>query len=322
MVPSPSLHTMTVEDFISLPLERIMEGLPHFLASYVVSEPEVQRGVIEAIAPLKTSASRDEWQALVEHMHHLGESYGHYHRDALAERIAEAYMKPLLLESSRLEGVEHLDAAVSLARSGRRIMIVGNHLSYADTMALRSMLSRMDRHDAVSRITAVAGPKVYSEPMRRLAVAGIHSIKVAQSSTLSTNEEAMSPREIMRISRMCMEQAEQAMDTGQFVLIYPEGTRSRTARLQPFVRATNRWLTLPGVVLLPVALWGSEGLYLIDSDQMRPAECHARVGPVVDTDVLRAAGGGRDEIMQAAHEAIARLLPDAYKPEDGAPFQF
>lgn len=321
MTSAPSLHTMQVESFLSLPLERIIEALPRFLASYVIPDPDVQRQVIESIGPLRDEVPKEEWAALVAHMGSLGGNYGLYRRDALAERIAEAYMSPLLFESSSLAGVEELDRAIELAEQGRRLMIVGNHLSYADTMALRSMLSRLGRHDAVARLTAVAGPKVYSEPMRRLAVAGIHSIKVAQSSTLSTNEEAMSPRELIQISRMCMNEAEQAMDEGHMVLIYPEGTRSRTARLQPFVRGTNRWLTLPGVVLLPIGLWGSEGLYLIDNDCMRPAECHARVGPVIDTEEIRAAGGGRDEVMSAAHSAIAALLPDAYKPEPGAPFQ-
>jgi 1-acyl-sn-glycerol-3-phosphate acyltransferase len=313
---------VSAEQFIALPVEQIIEALPRFLASYVIPDPALQKAVIDAITPLQTEAPRAEWEALVAHLQALGESYGFYHRDALAEKVAESYMAPLLQDSSTIEGLEHLDRAVALANEGRRVMIVGNHLSYADTMALRSMLSRRGRHDAVSRITVVAGPKVYAEPMRRLAVAGIHSIKVAQSSTLSTNEqEAMSPRDLVRISRMCMDKAEESMDAGRFVLIYPEGTRSRTSRLQPFVRATNRWLTLPGIILMPIALWGSEGLYLLDSDSMRPAECHAAVGPLIDTAPLKTAGGGRDAIMQAAHEAIAALLPEPYKPEPGTPFQ-
>ena len=322
MTSSPTLHTMSVAQFLGLSLDRIIDGLPRFLASYVIPDPEVQKGVIDAISPLQTGSSREEWAALVEHMQTLGESYGFYARDALAEKIAEGYMVPLLEASSTISGVENLDRAVELADSGRRVMIVGNHLSYADTMSLRSMLSRRGRYDAVSRITAVAGPKVYAEPMRRLAVAGIHSIKVAQSSTLSTNEqEAMTPRELVRISKMCMKAAEESMDAGRFVLIYPEGTRSRTARLQSFVRGTNRWLTLPDVVLMPIALWGSEGLYLIDSDHMRPAECHAAVGPLIDTRELRDRGEGRDDIMRAAHEGIAALLPERYKPLAGTPFQ-
>ncbi|MEE2829722.1 MAG: lysophospholipid acyltransferase family protein [Myxococcota bacterium] len=318
---NPSLQTMTVAEFLRLPLEQVMAGLPTFLASYVVPEPAVQREVIEAISALGRDQPKAAWASLLEHMQHLGEGYGRFHRNGLAERIAEAYMAPLLDGASSLEGVEHLDRAMEQLRAGARLMIVGNHLSYADTMTVRALLGRLGRHDAVARLTAVAGPKVYSEPMRRLAVAGIHSIKVAQSSTLSTNESELGPREIMRISRMCMEQAVEAMDDGQIVLIYPEGTRSRTGRLQSFVRATNRWLTLPGVVLRPVALWGSEGLYLIDSDQMRPAECHARIGPAIDTEQLRADGAGRDEIMEAAFLALADLLPPHYRPEADAKIQ-
>jgi len=322
MTSPPTLHTVSVAQFIALPVQKIIDALPRFLASYVIPDPAVQQAVIAEIALLQTAAPRAEWEALVAHFKTLGEDYGFYHRDALAEKVAEGYMIPLLEDSSTIEGLEFLDQAVALADSGRRVMIVGNHLSYADTMALRSLLSRRGRHDAVSRLTAVAGPKVYAEPMRRLAVAGIHSIKVAQSSTLSTNEqESLSPRDLVRISKRCMQQAEESMDEGRFVLIYPEGTRSRDTRFQPFVRATNRWLTLPDVVLLPIALWGTEELYLLDSDQMRPAECHAEVGSPIDTAELKAGGAGRDEIMQAAHAAIAAMLPEGYQPEPGSPFQ-
>ena len=267
MTSSPTLHTMSVAQFLGLPLDRIIDGLPRFLASYVIPDPEVQKGVIDAISPLQTGSSREEWAALVEHMQTLGESYGFYARDALAEKIAEGYMVPLLEASSTIAGLENLDRAVELADSGRRVMIVGNHLSYADTMSLRSMLSRRGRHDAVSRITAVAGPKVYAEPMRRLAVAGIHSIKVAQSSTLSTNEqEAMTPRELVRISKMCMKAAEESMDAGRFVLIYPEGTRARPGAAPDYkpagTRAFYKSLKLPLVPLATNAglCWPAKGI--------------------------------------------------------------
>ena len=156
--------------------------------------------------------------------------------------------------------------------------------------------------------------------MRRLAVAGIHSIKVGQSSRLSTNEVELSPREVMRISRAAMTRAEELMDEGHLVLIYPEGTRSRTGHLEPFLRATNRWLSLKDVVLVPLAIWGSENLYVLDSDQMRASACHASFGPLLDTRELRKEQGmDRDGILGAAHGALAQLLPEDYRPLPESP---
>ena len=94
MSQTPTLRTVSVEQFIALPVDEIIEALPRFLASYVVADPVLQGAVVSAIAPLQTEAPRAEWEALVTHMKTLGEDYGFYHRDALAEKVAEAYMIP------------------------------------------------------------------------------------------------------------------------------------------------------------------------------------------------------------------------------------
>ena len=227
-------------------------------------------------------------------------------------------MRPLLSEGCTLEGLDQLDLAVEQT-DGRRLMIVGNHLSYADISSFTSLLEAHDRGTFRRRIAAVAGPKVYADPMRRLAASGIGTIKVAQSASVASAGAEMSPRDVVRIAKRCLGEASELMDAGRVVLIYPEGTRSRSGRLGPFLRATNRWLTLPGVVVLPVAVWGSEQLYRIDEGLMHPADCHVRFGPAIDIDALRAGGTDRDGVLRTARDAIATLLPEAYRPEPGAP---
>ena len=76
MVSNPSLQTTTVADFLQLPLDKVIAGLPPFLASYVIPQPEVQREVIEAISALGKTQPRAAWAELLEHMQHLGEGYG------------------------------------------------------------------------------------------------------------------------------------------------------------------------------------------------------------------------------------------------------
>ncbi len=306
-----------VSTLLALPLEEIVQRLPAFLGSYIVAE--ARDAVVSAVEAVREEAEPADWARLLGHMQTLGDNFGGHVRDDLATRIAVAYMEPLVDPASPLDGLQHLDAALALQRSGRRVMIVGNHLSYADTMALGQLLVLAGRSDVRSLLTAVAGPKVYSEPMRRLAAAGIHSIKVAQSSKVATGQPALSPREIVRIAKRCLQVATEMMDAGRIVLIYPAGTRSRTGRLQPFIRATNRWLTLPEVVLLPYVGWGNEALYSPDDDLMRPATCHGRFGPIIDPGALLEAGSNRDGILETAHRALEELLPPDYRALPGAP---
>jgi 1-acyl-sn-glycerol-3-phosphate acyltransferase len=306
--------------FLDLPREQLLAALPGFLASYVLPGDDTQARVRAGVAAVRDAAAPGEWDGLLDYMRQLGTDYGHWEGNALAARLATAFMDTLLRADSTLEGVEHLDVASQQSLAGRRVMLVGNHLSYADTITLRHLLLRAGREEAVARLTAVAGPKVYEEPMRRLSVAALHSIKVAQSASVASGSAArgVSPREMVAIARRCLEEAERAMDRGRLVLLYPEGTRSRSGRLQPFLRATARWLSIDGLLLVPVVVWGGEKLYGLEDDRMRPATAHGRIGPPLDTrDLVGARGMGRDEVLAAAHAALQALLPEEYRAPEG-----
>ena len=241
----------------------------------------------------------------------LGDGFEAWRRSPLAARITAAWMEPLITSGSSIAGLEHLDAGLEAMGQGRRLMIVCNHLSYPDVNMLGHLLLRAGRPEVRALLTALAGPKAYSDPMRRVAAAGLNSIKVAQSRHVATGQAELSPRELVRILRHCLGLAERVMDEGQIVVIFPEGTRSRSGRLQPFLRATSRWLSLPGVVLLPTAIWGTEAF---DAEPLAPAECHARFGPLLDLETPRGAGVDRGGVVEAAREAVAALLPEGYRP--------
>jgi 1-acyl-sn-glycerol-3-phosphate acyltransferase len=224
----------------------------------------------------------------------LGDGFEAWRRSPLAARITAAWMEPLITSGSSIAGLEHLDAGLEAMGQGRRLMIVCNHLSYPDVNMLGHLLLRAGRPEVRALLTALAGPKAYSDPMH-----------------VATGQAELSPRELVRILRHCLGLAERVMDEGQIVVIFPEGTRSRSGRLQPFLRATSRWLSLPGVVLLPTAIWGTEAF---DAEPLAPAECHARFGPLLDLETPRGAGVDRGGVVEAAREAVAALLPEGYRP--------
>src|SRR4029434_9634206 len=85
------------------------------------------------------------------------------------------------------------------------------------------------------RLTAIAGPKVYSSLKRRFSSLCFGTIKTPQSSSLSSEDAVMSPREVARASRQSIEVAHQRLQSGDALLVFAEGTRSRSFGLQPML---------------------------------------------------------------------------------------
>ncbi len=292
--------------FRTLPPEQTLGAVSAFLSRYVEEGP-LREAVRRELEAAREQTSIDEWTDLIGTLGELGQDYGLQPSHPVTDRLARAFLTPLIDPASSIGGLERLDEAEG------RVLLCGNHLSYVDTVALKVLLQRADRPEA-SRICPVAGPKVYRDPLRLFAVASHRSIAVAQSSQLSSNEEALSPRELLRITKRCLADADRALDEGLLVLLFPEGTRSRTRRFQPFLKATGRWLALPNTTLLPFAHWGAERVYALDEQPLAAGEVHVRFGAPISGE-----GKSRTELLEAVHGAIDALLPAAYRAEAGAP---
>lgn len=295
-----------LDAFRTLPPEDTLSAVPVFLSRYVAAGP-VQDAVRAELEAARDATTLAEWVDLIRTLGLLGQDYGLQPSHPATERLGQAFLTPLVAPTSTLTGLEHLDATRG------RVLLCGNHLSYADTVVLKLLLQRAGRAEART-LCPVAGPKVYQQLLRLFAVASHRSIAVAQSSQLQSNAAALSPRDLVRITKRCLADAERALDGGLRVLLFPEGTRSRSRRFQPFLKATGRWLTLPDTTIVPFAHWGAEAIYGLEEEPLNAGEVHARVGAPIPT-----AGRGRTELLEELHAAIDAMLPEPYRAEPGAP---
>jgi len=243
-----------------------------------------------------------------------GAEWSYYPRDPLARRIHHALARRVLRDPL-VSGLDRLAAI-----DGKPVVIFANHLSYSDANVLDVVLQNAGAAGLADRLTVVAGPKVYSSVTRRFSSLCFGTIKVPQSTERSTDEAVMNMREVARAARRSLQIAQERLQLGEALLVFPEGTRSRTGQMQQFLSGTARYLEAPDTRVLPVAITGTERLFPIGEGELHSVPIGVSFGRPLCVDSLRErARGDRRRMMDAIGYAVAQLLPPAYRGVYGHP---
>jgi 1-acyl-sn-glycerol-3-phosphate acyltransferase len=285
--------------------EPLVEAIVRFLAhQHAVHSREIRASVEQAI----DEAGPGAIDSLSARLAAAGADWSYYPRDPLARRIHHA-LAPRVLRGPVVSGIEHLDAV-----SGKPVVLFANHVSYSDANVLDVVLQNAGAAQLADRLTVVAGPKVYSSITRRFSSLCFGTIKVPQSTERSSEEAVMNARDVARAARRSLEIAHERLRLGEALLVFPEGTRSRSGQMQRFLPGTARYLAAADTRVLPVAMTGTEKLFPIDAGELHPVFITVTFGRPIHADALRdETRGDRRQMMDAIGVAVAQLLPHEYR---------
>jgi 1-acyl-sn-glycerol-3-phosphate acyltransferase len=180
--------------------------------------------------------------------------------------------------------------------------VIGNHLSYFDPFAHAYFVVRAGR-----RPRFLAKAELFQNPLLRTVLRGLRQIPVQRGTGDQTS----------------LEEATRAIERGEVVVIYPEGTS--TAGRPGFLPGRGktgavRLALATGARIVPVATWGGQYVWRRGSFRFpefgrpillragEPIDVRARAGGVEDYETIRRL---TDELMDGLTELVEGLR-DAY----------
>jgi 1-acyl-sn-glycerol-3-phosphate acyltransferase len=266
---------------------------------------ELEQRVAESLSDARDA----EFEAFGERLATTGKTWGFHPFDPICRRISRLVHTLVLQPGSGMEASDALTFAL-----GHPVFFVANHLSYIDANVVDALLVRAGFADIANKATVLAGPKVFALPIRRLASLCFGTIKMPQSQSTASGEAVMPRREVARLALETLRSVEERRAKGDHLMVFVEGTRSRTAAMQRVLPAAARYFETAGTKIVPLGLHGTEKLMPLETETVTPSVVRLTVGRVIDAGELFArAGGKRPVVADALGFLIADLLPPEYR---------
>ncbi len=286
------------------------EQLADAITGFVVRKSGIQADKVRPVVQgLITEAGTDAILRLQGRLAETTDAFAYYRGDPVARLVHHRLAHVVLRNAPVVEHAERLTAA-----HGRPLIIVANHLSYSDANVIEVLLHRSGHAEIADRLAVVAGPKVYSDVTRRFSSLCFGTIKTPQNEQVSSGEAAMSTRDVVVAARQTLAATQARLAAGDAIVLFPEGTRSRSGAMQPFLPGVSRYFEDDDLLIVPVGLIGTDQMYGIGEGRLGDAALAMMIGPPITAgEVRRRVGDSRRAFVDLLGSEVAKLLPERYR---------
>ncbi|WP_155987810.1 lysophospholipid acyltransferase family protein [Gorillibacterium massiliense] len=191
-----------------------------------------------------------------------------------------------------VKGLENLDCDFK-----RPYLFVCNHLSNSDGLVLNKVLEK-------ENMIFLAGKKLESNSMTNLGFKIVRTIPILPNSP----------------DKDAIKKVISAVKEGNNMLIFPEGTRSRSATMLEGKKGILLFAKLTNAPIVPIGIWGTEKFMPIKNDMGKEAFCDADINinigevfnlPKKSDDETK--GNWEADCLNHIMMKIAELLPREYR---------
>lgn len=185
----------------------------------------------------------------------------------------------------RLAGVRLRVVGAEKVDPSRSYVVVANHESALDIMACFLAVP--------VPIRFLAKKELFRIPLFAQAMRAIGIVEVDRQARIAVHDQLNT-------------QAKELIAAGRSVIIYPEGTRTRTGVMVPFKKGAFTIALSMGLPILPVAIQGSFEAWRPGTLFVRGGEITVTIEPPIETDGLERADA--NELRDRARAVIAGVV--------------
>ena len=186
----------------------------------------------------------------------------------------------------KLAGVQRSVGGRENIKPGKNYLFLANHQSYCDPPALLVAIPFDTR-------------LILKKELRKLPLLG-KIMEMGGFVFIDRKDRAQSVEG--------MKQAVKQLRRGESILIYPEGTRTRTGRLGPFKKGPFIMAIESGVPIIPISVSGSYGIMPPNKFRITPGTITVMFHPEIETHALSI--NDRDNLMDQVWKTIAKEVKE------------